>query len=1043
MPPPFAFDDVTNDALAGIRAVQTHEWIDLDNDGDLDLFATTGSQSGPLYSYTHLFQNDAGTLVDVTNDALAGIRAVQTHEWIDLDNDGDLDLFATTGSQSGPLYSYTHLFRNDAGTLVDVTNNPLAGIRAVQTHEWIDLDNDGDLDLFATTGSQSGPLYSYTHLFRNDAGTLVDVTNNALAGIRAVQTHEWIDLDNDGDLDLFATTGSQSGPLYSYTHLFQNDAGTLVDVTNDALAGIRAVQTHEWIDLDNDGDLDLFATTGSQSGPLYSYTHLFRNDAGTLVDVTNNALAGIRAVQTHEWIDLDNDGDLDLFATTGSQSGPLYSYTHLFRNDAGTLVDVTNNALAGIRAVQTHEWIDLDNDGDLDLFATTGSQSGPLYSYTHLFRNDAGTLVDVTNDALAGIRAVQTHEWIDLDNDGDLDLFATTGSQSGPLYSYTHLFRNDAGTLVDVTNNALAGIRAVQTHEWIDLDNDGDLDLFATTGSQSGPLYSYTHLFRNDAGTLVDVTNNALAGIRAVQTHEWIDLDNDGDLDLFATTGSQSGPLYSYAHLFRNDAGTLVDVTNDALARIGVIQGHEWIDFDNDGDLELYATTRDQTGGGGTPYSYTHLFRNDVIACGNHWLNVRLVPSHASEFGKAATLRVTWRGLYQRASVDLVRGSPGTLGSLAHFGLGSIPVIDRLEIRWPSSLVDTLGPLRGDRVITVYEGDADSDGVRNDSDNCPMIANPLQADADGDELGDACDNCLAIANPDQADSDGDGVGNPCDNCVTAYNPDQADCDGNGVGDACDACFGGIEKCERSCVDSNPCTSDSCDPHAGCVFAPTPGVACDDENVCTAADACGVFGDCVGGVPLDCDDGDACTMDSCDPATGCVHSGTPAVSLNVGWNFVGPEVEPCADAEALCRIIGQSGGSPVEIPRWVSGGWQSHMCGLPLNNFPVVAGQAYLVKMRTSGRWCQACGEIPSRLSVIVSVGWNALSLPAWAHSYTAETACREIVSQGGAVSQVLRWRNGGWESHICGLPFSNFELVPGEGYFVQATRSSTWAVVRM
>ncbi len=90
-------------------------------------------------------------------------------------------------------------------------------------------------------------------------------------------------------------------------------------------------------------------------------------------------------------------------------------------------------------------------------------------------------------------------------------------------------------------------------------------------------------------------------------------------------------------------------------------------------------------------------------------------------------------------------------------------------------------------------GDTDGDGVCNDNDNCPSIANAGQTNGDGDTLGDACDNCPTVTNEAQTDGDVDTVGDACDNCPTVANTNQADgaagleIPPDGVGDACDNC----------------------------------------------------------------------------------------------------------------------------------------------------------------------------------------------------------------------------------------------------------------
>jgi hypothetical protein len=95
-----------------------------------------------------------------------------------------------------------------------------------------------------------------------------------------------------------------------------------------------------------------------------------------------------------------------------------------------------------------------------------------------------------------------------------------------------------------------------------------------------------------------------------------------------------------------------------------------------------------------------------------------------------------------------------------------------------------------------------------------------------------------------------------------------------------------------CDDNNACTTDSCDPALGCVNDVTSGIGdpCDDNVGCTIGDACDASGACVPGLQDDdwCDDLDPCTADVCDPsdpgsdpATGCISSLTPGVACDDG------------------------------------------------------------------------------------------------------------------------------------------------------------------
>ncbi len=124
--------------------------------------------------------------------------------------------------------------------------------------------------------------------------------------------------------------------------------------------------------------------------------------------------------------------------------------------------------------------------------------------------------------------------------------------------------------------------------------------------------------------------------------------------------------------------------------------------------------------------------------------------------------------------------------------------------------------------------------------------------------------------------------NPCtsDHCAAdlgcTHTPTSGACDDGNKCTIADACaLGACAGESKGCDDSNPCTADSCDPVSGsCVHAPLDS-SCTDDDVCTVGDSC-IAGNCVPGALANCNDGNDCTTDSCNYATGCVHKD------NVAW-----------------------------------------------------------------------------------------------------------------------------------------------------------------
>jgi hypothetical protein len=185
-------------------------------------------------------------------------------------------------------------------------------------------------------------------------------------------------------------------------------------------------------------------------------------------------------------------------------------------------------------------------------------------------------------------RGSMTHAWADFDNDGDLDLFI--GFRPGQP---NRLYRNDGGRFADVAGElGVADAEGTRAVAWGDFDADGWLDLFVgyTAGPEEGSAKLANRIYRNEGGRFTDVTQdfNLQLPLGHARQTSWVDFDNDGDVDLFFA-------IRDYPNrLFRNDEGTFVDVSEPmGITGSRATMGGVWFDFDLDGDLDLYLGNMD------------------------------------------------------------------------------------------------------------------------------------------------------------------------------------------------------------------------------------------------------------------------------------------------------------------------------------------------------------------------------------------------------------------------------------------------------------------
>ncbi|MFQ5414815.1 MAG: M12 family metallo-peptidase, partial [Phycisphaerae bacterium] len=173
---------------------------------------------------------------------------------------------------------------------------------------------------------------------------------------------------------------------------------------------------------------------------------------------------------------------------------------------------------------------------------------------------------------------------------------------------------------------------------------------------------------------------------------------------------------------------------------------------------------------------------------------------------------------------------------------------------------------------------------------------PGNSDCDNPDTCDGAGNCQANNEPNGAPCPDDG--NQCTDdvcgagaCTHPNAPNGTPCNDGLFCTVGDACTGGACGGQpRNCADGVACTADTCNEgNDTCLHVPDDGV-CDNGDVCDGVETCNAGTGCVGGTPLVCDDGNPCTQDLCDPATGCAFPPAPAGTPCTG-NGVGPCTGP--------------------------------------------------------------------------------------------------------------------------------------------------------
>jgi len=492
-------------------------------------------------------------------------------------------------------------------------------------------------------------------------------------------------------------------------------------------------------DYDNDGWLDLFFVNGARiqdpmprgASPDKSdrrfWNRLYRNNRdGTFTDVTQDA-----GLQGHSYGmgvatgDYDNDGNIDLLVTN-LDGNVLYH-----NNGDGTFTDVTAKAgLGGSGWCTGACFVDYDRDGRLDLIVSRyvewdfslnvycGEHKPGHRSYCHpdqfnatsyfVFHNNGdGTFTDVSKQC--GIaRSPGKGLGIaidDFDGDGWPDIFVANDSMPEQLFRNKHDGTFDEVALVSgVAYDGMGHVFAGMGADFGDYENSGWPGMFVN--ALANQKYK---LFRNEKGKFEDVTDSIGMGALTIAHSgwgtKWIDFDNDGWLDLFVAQGHVMDNIeITEPRLRYRESPLLLKNVRNRFRDVSALCGPAFMNpvaargaaF---GDLNNDGLVDIVINCNNAPALILRNRANND----NHWLSLNLIGTRSNRDAMGAKIRLVSDGMQQTRFVSTAGSYISASDKRVHFGLGASKRAQSIEIIWPSGTVQHLESVLADQILTVRE----------------------------------------------------------------------------------------------------------------------------------------------------------------------------------------------------------------------------------------------------------------------------------------------------------------------------------------------------
>jgi len=438
--------------------------------------------------------------------------------------------------------------------------------------------------------------------------------------------------------------------------------------TKTMMDSLYGGQSASWSDVDGDGLQDMYVSYSNSPKSNLFYRQL---GDGTFAEQGGAwGIAGGIPSMTGVFADFNKDGNPDLFQGNYNVPNKLYinnGATALQDRSSEWGVSTQNRTTASVVA------LDIDNDGDMDLYSANIGDTAPHELYVNQGNNtfQRTELSATSSPRGSGIRAAAG----DVDGDGWTDIFYTRKNAACVL-----LINKRNGTFEDqAVGKGVAYSGNTNSPALVDYDNDGDLDLFITQAGTSTVPNPPVLLYENVGGTFSNkVSNISINSVGIIPG----DFNNDGYIDLYFIRTNEYVPDVS-SRIYRNNGDKTFTEIGGTGAEVNYADGRGGAvaDYNADGRLDIYAVAK---GGMVNSMSFgrNYLLKNETPH-NNNYLPIAIIDEHDQVNGIGAKVRVYQAGhlgdnnyLLGYRDISSVQGYQSQPSLVQHFGLGARATVD-------------------------------------------------------------------------------------------------------------------------------------------------------------------------------------------------------------------------------------------------------------------------------------------------------------------------------------------------------------------------------